>query len=312
LPEPDTGPGQVKIRIRAVALNRLDIYTRAGARGTKINDENFPHILGGDSAGEITEIGEGVADLKVGSRVLVNPLIGPGNMLGTNRQGTYAEYAVVPATNAFPIPDTLTFQEAAALPTVYLPVWNIVINQGKLQSDETALVLSAASGVGTAAIQTVKGVVGATCIATTGSNEKARAALALGADHVINYNEEDVSQRIKEITDGRGVNLVVDSVGTRFFEDAYSSLSRGGRYGVCGVTTGYKAELHLGQLFTKQIHLFGVFMGGLDDMQEVVDAARKGLIGSAIAEVFPLKEVQKAHDAMEAADRFGKIILSIQ
>lgn len=302
----------MKIRIRAVALNRLDIYTRAGARGTKVSDENFPHILGGDSAGEVTEVGEGVTGLRVGTRVLVDPLIGPGNMLGTNRQGTYAEYAVVPAANAFPIPDNIAFQEAAALPTVYLPVWNIVIKQGNLQPNETALVLSAASGVGTAAIQTVKGVVGANCIATTGSNEKARAALALGADHVINYNEEDVLERIKEITDGRGVNLVVDSVGTRFFEAAYSSLARGGRYGVCGVTTGYKAELHLGQLFTKQVHLFGVFMGGLDDMQEVVEAASKGLIGSVIAEVFSLEEAQKAHETMEAADRFGKIILTIQ
>ncbi|MDA1216214.1 MAG: zinc-binding dehydrogenase [Chloroflexi bacterium] len=310
-PDPSPCPGEVKVRVRAIALNRLDIYTRAGVRGTKLPDDRFPHILGGDSAGEVAELGEGISGPPVGTHVVVDPLMGPGDMLGTNRSGAYAEYVVVPAANVFPIPDSLGFEEAAALPTVYLPVWNIIIKHGKLQPNETALVLSAASGVGTAAIQVVKGVVGATCIATTGNAEKAKAALALGADHVIDYSKEDVAERLKEITGGRGVNLVVDSVGTQFFEAAYGSLARGGRYGVCGVTTGYKAELHLGQLFTKQIHLFGVFMGSLGDMQEVVDAAAKGLISSAIAERYPLEQAQQAHEAMEAADRFGKIVLTV-
>lgn len=311
LPDPTPGPGEVKVRVRAVALNRLDILTRAGVRGTKLSDNSFPHILGGDSAGDVVGLGEGVDEPQLGTPVVIDPLLGPGNMLGTNRLGAYAEYVIVPATNVFPMPTNLSYAHAAALPTVYLPVWNIVIKQGQLQSNETALVLSAASGVGTAAIQLIKGVVGATCITTTGNATKAKAALALGADHVIDYSQKDVAETLKEITGGRGVDLVVDSVGTRFFGDAYQSLASGGRYGVCGVTTGYKVELHLGQLFTKQAHVFGVFMGSLNDMREIINAAASGKIDSVIAEQYPLNQAQDAHNTMEAASHFGKIVLTI-
>ena len=317
----------MKVRVRAVSINRLDIYTRMGIRGTRLPEDRFPHILGGDCAGDVAETGEGVEGLDPGQRVLVDPLTSCGvcttcmageqskcpeaRMLGTHRQGSYAEYVVVPAVNAFPIPDHLGYEEAAALPTVFLPCWGMVLREGKLKKGDTALVLSASSGVGTAAIQVVKNVVGATCIATTSTGEKAKAARELGADHVLNYTHEDIVKRVKEVTQGRGVDLVVDCVGAQGFETAYPSLARGGRYGVCGITTGHQANLHLGQLFSKQLRVFGVYMGSFDEMGRIVKAASEGTIRSIIASSFPLEEARQAHEAMYRSEHFGKIVLTI-
>ena len=313
MPEPEAGPGEVLVRVRASALNRLDLYTRAGLRGTKVAPEEMPRILGGDCAGEIAALGEGVDSVSVGERVVVNPLCGtsPPSMLGTNRQGSNAEYVAVPAENVVPIPDSLSFEDASALPTIYLPTWGIVVREGRLQANETALVLSSSSGVGTAAIQLIKGVVGATCIAATSTGEKVRKSKELGADYAINYKVENLAQRTKELTGGRGVDLVVDSTGAAFFEDAYASLARGGRYGICGVTAGYQAQIHLGQLFSKQLRLFGTFMGSTDELRRIVDAADKGQIGTAIQASVPLMETATAHEEMERSEHFGKFIIVV-
>ena len=275
LPDPEPAPGEVIVRVRASALNRLDLYTRAGARGTKVAPEQMPRVLGGDCAGEVAAVADDVTGIAVGERVVVNPLCGsnPPQMLGTHRQGSNAEFVAVPAANALPLPDALPFEQAAALPTVYLPTWGIIVREGRLQPDETALVLSSSSGVGTAAIQLIKGVVGASCIAVTSTGEKIRRSREIGADYAINYRTEDIAQRVKDLTKGRGVDLVVDSTGAAFFEAAYASLARGGRYGVCGVTAGYQAPLHLGQLFSKQLKLFGAFMGTNDELRQIVRAA---------------------------------------
>ena len=313
LPDPEAEPGEVVVRVRASALNRLDLYTRAGLRGTKIPPEAMPRILGGDCAGEVASLGDGVSGLHVGQRVVVNPLCGanPPQMLGTNRQGSNAELTAVPAENVTPIPDSLSFEQAAALPTIYLPTWGIVMREGQLQANETAMVLSSSSGVGTAAIQLIKGVVGATCIAVTSTGEKVRKSKELGADYAINYKTEDVAQRTKELTGGRGVDLVVDSSGAAFFEAAYSSLARGGRYGICGVTAGYQAQIHLGQLFSKELRLFGTFMGSTDELRRIVDAAGRGQIGSSIHATVPLQETAAAHEEMERSEHFGKFVIAV-
>lgn len=313
MPEPKAGPGEVVVRVRASSLNRLDLYTRAGLRGTKVAPEEMPRILGGDCAGEIAEVGADVEGLSVGERVVVNPLCddSPPQMLGTNRQGSNAEYVGVPAENVVPIPDSLSFEEASALPTIYLPTWGIVVREGRLQANETALVLSSSSGVGTAAIQLIKGVVGATCIAATSTGDKIRKSKAIGADYAINYKVEDLAQRTKELTGGRGVDLVVDSTGAAFFEDAYASLARGGRYGICGVTAGYQAQIHLGQLFSKQLRLFGTFMGSTDELRRIVEAAGKGQIGASIHATVPLEKAGIAHEEMEKSEHFGKFVITI-
>ena len=327
MPEPEIGPNDVRVRVRAAALNRLDVYTRAGVRGTRRRNFDAPHILGGDSAGEIAEIGSAVRGRSVGERVVVNPRMTcdqcrqcaagqdefceNSGMLGSSRSGSYAEYVAVPSTSAVPIPDTLSFEEAASLPTVYLPSWTILVRKGALKSWETALVLSASAGVGTAGVQVAKHVAGATVIATTSTDEKAARARELGADHVINYATEDIAERVREITGGRGADVVLDHVGSEFWQAATRSLAVGGRYGICGVTTGYRAELQMGMMFTRYLTVFGVFMGRKEDMRQIVHAAGRGVVRGVIHQTFPLEDAAKAHEVMESRNFFGKLVLTV-
>jgi len=302
------------VRVKASSINRLDLYTRAGIRGTKLPASAFPRILGGDCAGYIVELGPGVTGLALGQRVVVNPLLANDpqpRMLGTHEQGSQAEYVAVPAVNAIPIPDGLSYVQAALLPTVFLPTWSIVVREGRLQPHETAMVLSASSGVGTAAIQIVKGVVGARCIAVTSSPRKIAKAFELGADEAINYKTEDLAERVRDLTGGRGVDLIVDSTGAIFFEAAMASLARGGRFGICGVTSGYLSQIHLGMLFSKELKVFGVFMGTNAMLAEIVAAAGGGKLHGAVHRELTLDEVHDAHAEMERSEHFGKFVVSI-
>ena len=327
MPEPEIGANDVLVRVRAAALNRLDVYTRAGVRGTRRRDFSAPHILGGDAAGEIAEVGSAVRGRVVGERVVVNPRMTcsqcracdagrdefcqNSGMLGSSRNGSYAEYVAVPSTSAVPLPDSLSFAEAASLPTVYLPSWTILVRRGELQPWETALILSASAGVGTAGVQVAKHVAGATVIATTSTDEKAARARELGADHVVNYATEDIAERVREITGGRGADVVLDHVGSEFWQAATRSLAVGGRYGICGVTTGYRAELQMGMMFTRYLTVFGVFMGRKEDMRQIVHAAGRGVIRGVIHQTFPLEDAAKAHEAMESRNFFGKLVLTV-
>lgn len=326
LPDPEIGPNDVKIRVRACALNRLDLYTRAGARGTRIRFKG-PHVLGGDVAGEVAEIGDLVTRVAVCDRVVVNPRLTcnqcrfcvageeefctSAGMLGSSRSGGYAEYVGIPAVNTLPIPDSLSFEQAASLPTVFLPCWTILMRKAQLKPWETVLIPSASSGVGTAAIQVAKNVIGATVITTTSTEEKAQKARELGADEVINYNTEDVVKRVKEITGGQGVNVVLDHVGSDFWPAAMASLAMGGRYGICGVTSGYKAELQMGLMFLRYQTVFGVFMGRKEDLRQIVDQAGRGTIKGIIHDTYPLQDAAKAHETMEAVNFFGKLVLTV-
>lgn len=325
-PEPSPKAAEVKVRVRAAALNRLDTYVRTGRRGQR---RNFPpmHIPGGDCAGVVAEAGSSSLSHLVSQRVVVNPRIPCGTcdfcmggrddlcprfrFLGSNCEGSYAEYVCVPVNNVHSIGDNVPFEVAAATPTVYLPSWNILIRKAQLKPWETVLVLSASAGVGTAAIQVAKSVVGATVIATTSSAEKATLAKGIGADHVIDYTEESVSERVKELTGGRGVDVVLDHVGAQFFDDAYDSLKRGGRYGICGVTSGYVINLQLGSLFTKQIQVFGVFMGPRADMAQITQMLNEERIRPVIHQVFALEQAAEAHRVMEERSFFGKLVLKV-
>ena len=324
-PEPQVQAGEVKIRVKATALNRLDLYTRDGGRGL---EREFPPplILGGDCAGEVVEIGDGVAGPKAGDRVVVNPrlscmqcapcLAGQDDLcrrsrfLGSAIDGSYAEFISLPAANVHPIADSVSFELAAAAPTTYLPMWNMLVRRLQLKPWQTVLVLSASAGVGTAAIQLTKDVIGAKVIATTSSPEKAAKALELGADVVINYKEEDIRERVREITGGAGVDCVVDHVGAEFFAPAFASLRTGGRYGICGATTGLRTELHLGLLFSQQKEIYGVYMGTKEDMREIVEMLNRGAVKPVVDRTFPLAEAAAAHKAMEETSFFGKLILT--
>jgi NADPH:quinone reductase-like Zn-dependent oxidoreductase len=324
-PEPQVQAGEVKIRVKATALNRLDLYTRDGGRGL---EREFPPplILGGDCAGEVAECGDGVAGFKPGDRVVVNPrlscmqcapcLAGQDDLcrgsrfLGTAIDGSYAEFISIPGANAHLLADSVSFEQAAAAPTTYLPVWNMLVRRLQLKSWQTVLVLSASAGVGTAAIQVAKDVIGAKVIATTSSPEKAAKATELGADVVINYKEEDIRERVREITEGTGVDCVVDHVGADFFAPAFASLRTGGRYGICGATTGLRTELHLGLLFSQQKEIYGVYMGTKEDMREIVELMNRGAVKPVVDRTFPLAEAAAAHKYMDETSFFGKLILT--
>jgi NADPH:quinone reductase-like Zn-dependent oxidoreductase len=323
-PEPAVGAQEVKIQVRAVALNRLDLYTREGGRGLR-RDFPPPLILGGDCAGDVVAAGDLVAGLRVGDRVVVNPRISchqcpacasgrddlcpKSRFMGSAVDGSYAEYVSVPAVNAHRIDDSVTYEAAAAVPTTFLPVWNLLVRRAQLKPWETVLVLSASAGVGTAAIQVAKKVIGARVIATTSTPEKAEQARKLGADAVINYKEEDITERVKALTGGTGADVLLDHVGADFFTAAFNSLRPGGRYTICGATTGLRAELHLGLLFTRQIEIYGAFMGNKGDMAEIVAMLNRGVIRPAIHQVFPLAEAAQAHRTMTEANFFGKLLL---
>ena len=326
LPEPAPGANDALIRVRACALNRLDAYTRAGARGTRLRFSG-PHVLGGDVAGDVVETGGEVSQVRAGDRVVVNPritcrqcrfclageeeLCRSAGMLGSTISGGYAEYVSVPAANVVPIPDSLSYAQAASLPTVFLPCWTILIRKARLRAWETLLIPSASSGVGTAAIQVAKNVIGARVIATTSSEDKARKARELGADEVINYTTEDIAERVREITDGQGVEVVLDHVGADFYPAAMRSLAMGGRYGICGVTSGYRAELQMGLMFLRYHTVFGVFMGRKDDLRQIVALAGRGVIRGIIHRAYPLQDAAEAHRDMEALNFFGKLVLEV-
>lgn len=325
LPEPEIGPNEIKVRVRACAINRVDVFTRLGVRGTRLGLDQ-PHILGGDAAGDVVEIGHEVTRIRVKDRVVINPkltcnqcqfciagqdeLCTSPSMLGSTTNGSYAELVKAPAINAVRLPDCLSYDQAAALPTVFMPSWNILVRRAQLRPSETALILSASSGVGTAAIQIAKKVSGARVIATTSTKEKADKARALGADEVIDYSLEDIEKRVRALTDGRGVDVVLDHVGADFWPAASRSLAPGGRYGICGVTTGYKSELQMGLLFLRNQTVFGVFMGRKDDLRQIVDLAGKGVIRSVIHDAFPLSDAAVAHELLESQGFFGKLILN--
>lgn len=324
-PEPVIEARQVKIQVRASSLNRLDIYTRAGDRGLR---RQFPPplILGGDCAGDIVEVGEQVRGLSVGDRVVVNPkltcqqcpacLSGRDDLcprpqfMGSAMDGSYSELVAVTGVNVHPLVEGVTYEDAAAVPTTFLPVWNMLMRRIQLKPWETVLVLSASAGVGTAAIEVASKVVGARVIATTSTAEKAAKAKEMGADEVINYNEEDITERARALTGGIGVDAVVDHVGADFFPKAFSALRPGGRYGICGATTGLRTELHMGLLFSRQVEIFGVFMGTKTDMGEIVSMLNQGTIHPVVHQVFPLAEAAAAHKTMEEQNFFGKLVLT--
>ena len=324
-PEPVIEARQVKIQVRASSLNRLDMYTRAGDRGLR---RQFPPplILGGDCAGDIVEVGEQVRGLSVGDRVVVNPkltcqqcpacLAGRDDLcprpqfMGSAMDGSYSELVAVTGVNVHPLVEGVTYEDAAAVPTTFLPVWNMLMRRIQLKPWETVLVLSASAGVGTAAIEVASKVVGARVIATTSTAEKAAKAKEMGADEVINYNEEDITERARALTGGIGVDAVVDHVGADFFPKAFSALRPGGRYGICGATTGLRTELQMGLLFSRQVEIFGVFMGTKTDMGEIVSMLNQGTIHPVVHQVFPLAEAAAAHKTMEEHNFFGKLVLT--
>ncbi len=321
VPEPVVPPGEVLVRVRACAMNHLDLWLRAGIPGRPMS---LPRIVGSDIAGEVVRVGERVSKVAAGARVLIAPghscglcracLEGRDNLcrrysiFGIVRDGGYAELVAVPEVNAIPIPDDFSFDEAAAVPLVFLTAWHMLVDRARLRAGEQVVVLGAGSGVGSAAVQIAK-LFQARVLATVGSEAKLAKARELGADEVINHTTEDFYQEVKRLTQRRGVDVVFEHVGAATWEKSLMCLAPGGRLVTCGATTGADVRVDVRYLFGRQLSILGSYMGSKAELLALLPFLFRRQLTPVIDCSFPLGEAQAAHRRMEERELFGKIVL---
>lgn len=322
IPDPQPAQGDVVLRVKACALNHLDLWVRDGWDGLKLP---LPHIGGCDIAGVVEKLGPGVQGWKAGDRVAVNPSLSCGKcdvcqagedclckeyrILGEHTWGGMAELAKVPAANLLRFPASMSFETAAAAPLASMTAWRAVMSRGRLRAGETFLVLGGGGGVATFAIQIGK-LAGARVIATTGSDEKAKRLRELGADEVINYNTEDWGKRAWDLTGKRGADLVLDSVGKATFAGSIRACARGGRIVTCGGTTGQQWELDIRPVYWRGIDILGTTMANRSEAEEVLGLVWQGKLRPIVDRVLPLAKIREAHELLERSGQFGKIVLT--
>jgi len=321
LADPVPKAREVRVRVKACALNHLDLFVREGWPKLKLE---MPHILGSDIAGVIDQAGAEVSDLAPGTPVLVNPGISCGackeclsgrdslcrhyHILGETTRGGYAELVCVPRANVLPMPRSLPFEQAAAVPLVFLTAWEMLVNRARVGPGETVLVHAAGSGVGSAAIQIAK-LFGARVIATAGSRAKLDKARELGADEVIHYEETDFLAEVKRLTGRQGVEVVFEHTGAKTFERSVAALAVGGRLVTCGATSGFEAKLDLRVLFWKRISLLGSTMGSKGELFQILRLVEEGRLKPVLDQTLPLADAPRAHRLMEDRAQFGKLVL---
>jgi len=321
VPRPEPGPGEVRVKIAAVALNHLDIWVRRGGPAFKLD---YPHRLGSDMAGTIDALGAGVTGLVVGARVVVQPglscglcaacLSGHDNLcrhyeiIGEHSQGGYAQYIVVPRVNIAPAPPDLSDTDAAAVLLPFLTAWQMVVHKARVQPGDVVLVQGAGGGVGVAALQIAK-LHGARVIATVGSDDKGARARQLGADDVINYRASDFVAEAKKLTHKRGVDAVIDHVGGDTFAQSIRTVRTGGRVVSCGATAGHTPQIDLRYVFIRQVEILGSTMGSKADLLAVLDHVAAGRLRPVVHEVLPLAQAANAHRLLEERAAFGKVVL---
>lgn len=320
---PDPGPCEVRVRVHAVAMNHMDLWVRRGGPAFKLQ---YPHRLGCDIAGVVDALGPGARGANVGDRVMLQPglscgvcracLSGRDNLcrsyriFGENAQGGYIRHINVPDQNLLPIGDALTFPEAAALPLCTLTAWQMVMRKGAVRPGQTVLIHAAGSGVSSMAIPLCK-LLGARVIATTTSPEKAPKARALGADDVIVTSSQDYIAEVKRLTSRLGPDVILDHVGGELLEKAVAACSWGGKIVTCGATANFTAKLDLRQIYFRQVELLGSTMGSKGDLREALPLLLQKKIGATIDRVMPLWSAREAHEALEARQVFGKVVLEV-
>ncbi|MBX7100920.1 MAG: zinc-binding dehydrogenase [Myxococcaceae bacterium] len=323
LPTPEPKAREVRIAVRAVALNHLDVWTRKGWKGLMLE---LPHVLGSDIAGVVEAVGAEVSDLSVGTEVVVNPglscgacercLKGEDNLcksyriLGEHVRGGYAEFVCVPRQNVAPKPKGLSFAEAACLPLTFLTAWTMLTTRAQLKAGEWVLVQAAGSGVGSAAVQIAK-LLGATVIATASTDAKLERARALGADHLVNYAKTDFLAEVKRLTNRRMVDVVFEHVGGETFEKSIACLPYGGRLVTCGATTGSEVKIDLKVLFYKRLSLLGSTMGSKGDLFRLLQLVEAGKLKPVLDRTLPLAEAAKAHGLLTDRAAFGNVVLTV-
>lgn len=316
LPEPVPEEGEIVIQLKAAALNHRDVWIRTG----QYPDIKLPVILGSDGAGEVVAIGSNVDSSWMGKAVIINPGLkwGPDEsvqgayfrILGMPDNGTYAEFIRVSVENIHVKPDWLTFEEAAAIPLASLTAYRSLVSRGGFKPGETILITGIGGGVSSFVLLIAKAI-GATAIVTSGSDAKLEKAFALGADYGFNYRCDDWMQKVIEISGGKGPDLVVDSVGGDTFAKALELLKPGGRLVLYGATAGLPKDINLRKIFWNQLNIMGSTMGSPTDFKNMLQLYEKHKIHPVIGKVFSLEEAGNAHQYMEQAEQFGKIVLKI-
>jgi NADPH:quinone reductase-like Zn-dependent oxidoreductase len=321
-PDPVAASGEAVVRVRACALNHLDLWERRGLPRIRIP---LPHISGSDVAGEVVSSSEhGVTP---GRRVMLQPGISCGRcaacltgrdnecpeyeVLGyRNHDGGYAELVKVPVPNLIPIPDEIDFVSAAAFPLTFLTAWHMLMTRAQLKQGDEVLVLAAGSGVGQAAIQ-IAAVHGARVFATAGSREKVERARALGAFAVIHHHEQDIAEEIMRLTNRRGVDIVIEHVGEATWTKSVRALARGGRLVTCGATTGARGALDLTALFAKRLSILGSYMGTKGELLRAARLFFSGRLAPVVDRTFTLADAAAAQQRLEESGQFGKIVLDV-
>lgn len=323
MPAPVPGPNDVLVRVRAVALNHIDLWIRGGLPRLKLT---FPHIPGADVAGIVERVGSEVRTVHEGQDVILSPGISCGvcafclagednlcaqfSILGEHRHGGMAEHIAVPEANILSKPPKLSFEEAAAVPLVFLTAWNMLVTHGRVMPGDTVLIWGAGSGVGSAGIQIAR-VFGARVIAIAGADWKLAKARELGAAETINHREQTVLEEVRRLTARRGVDIVFDHVGAATWDTSIKSLTRGGRLVTCGATSGAEATTDIRYIYGRRLSIHGTWVGTKRELRQVMRLVEQGVLRPVVHQVFPLEDLARAQEIMERSEHFGKLVLRV-
>ncbi|HEX6201964.1 MAG TPA: zinc-binding dehydrogenase [Thermoanaerobaculia bacterium] len=324
LPDPVPGPGEVRVAVRACALNRLDLWVRNGVPGHRFP---LPLVPGSEVAGVVDALGPGVDDLEPGFPTLVAPGVSCGvcprclggedmlcrhyGILGEHRDGGYAELLVVPRRNVLPLPAGLSFVQAAAVPLVFMTAWHMLAVRARLGRREDVLIHAAGSGVSSAAIQIARLLGARTIVATAGGDEKLAKARELGATHTADYRTEDFVAIAREATGGKGVEVVVDHVGGEVFEKSFRALAWAGRIVLCGATASAEATINLRAVFFKSLSILGSTMGTIAELAHLAGYFETGELVPVVDRTLPLAAAREAQAVLEDREQFGKVVLTV-
>jgi len=321
MPDPRPAADEAVVEVKACGMNHLDLWIRSGALPLEVE---MPHILGCDIVGVVREVGAGVRHVKPGDKTLLLPTLSCGvcaacmagddnlcrhyDLIGRKRNGGYAQLVAVPAANCLPYPENLAWEQAAAVPVVFLTAWHMLVTRADLKPGEDCLVIGAGSGVGSVAVQLAR-MLGARVIATMGSEAKFAKARELGAHEVINHRTADVAAEARRLTDKKGVEVVFEHVGGRIFEQCVAAMARNGRLVTCGATIGHQVTLDLNLLFGRHLSLLGSWMGRRSELLRVLEFVRSGQLVPVVDSVLPLDRAPQAHERLETRASFGKVVL---